>query len=730
MSKLCPKKSVLCSSVRPLLIVALLVSLVVALPSPRATADVGITAGTTITVDIETDTVENDGHCSLREAISAANLKASSGLATGECPAGSGNDTIVLPSGTYNLAGAPGEDNNATGDLDIKSSLAIQGVGSDTTVIDGGHNDRVLHIVSGSVDISGVRIRNGTVTSTFPLIGGGIFNSDDGALSLKDVVVHHNTARYYSGGIYSVGPATLTGTTLRDNKATEAHGGGYYGGGVLTVTDSTIQDNTAGGSGGGLYNPVAMITLTNSTVRENRATGFYGGGLSCHGLTMTDSAVVTNTASRWGGGISTGTGAVTLTNSNVNGNTAGADGGGIEASGSGTVTLTNSNVNGNTAGDDGGGIWATGVGLTMTDSHVDDNTAGGEGGGIWSAISFTMENGTVSGNEAEGGPGGGVYASEIGPGSLVEMRGVIVSRNKTTGAYGHGGGVYCSGPLNIQDSTVTDNTASTSGGGIWGYSTVNVEDSTIKGNTAGSSGVLGRGGGIAGEATLTVNGSTISGNKARGLFGYGGGISSESHLALTNSTLSGNRADESGGGLFKVGGTTSGTLSNVTIADNTADDDGDGVGNGGGMYRAGTLIVINSLIANNKSSGSNNDCYLAAGTLTSKGYNLVETPDATCAYDASTCLACFGLPGSNDVTGQDAKLAALADNGGSTWTQALQSGSPALDKIPNGTNGCGISPLDVDQRGFTRPRPTGDSCDMGAYETQSALIYVPAVLRQ
>ena len=107
----------------------------------------------------------------------------------------------------------------------------------------------------------------------------------------------------------------------------------------------------------------------------------------------------------------------------------------------------------------------------------------------------------------------------------------------------------------------------------------------------------------------------------------------------------------------------------------------------------------------------------------------MEIPDATCEFNAA-CLSCFGHPGSNDVTSEDPKLAALADNGGPTWTQALQSGSPAVDKIPDGTNGCGTSPLDVDQRGLPRPRPTGGDCDMGAYEDQSVSIYMPAVLRQ
>jgi CSLREA domain-containing protein len=371
MSKNCAKNSVLCSSVRPLLIVALLASLVVALPSPEATADVGIAAGTTITVNTTTDIVlPNDGRCSLREAITAANLNTESGATLGECPGGSGNDTVVLDSETYNLT---------SGDLDINSNIAIQGAGSDKTIIDGGHIDRVLNIASGSVDISGVAIRNGTIIG----IGGGIYNN--GVLALTNCVLHHNTSSISGGGIYSNGPTTLTGTTLRDNKANGGSGGGYFGIGLLTVTGSTIRDNRASASGGGLYNPVAMIMLADSTVRENRANGGSAGGVHCRGLTMTDSTVVTNTASTSGGGIyASGPAMVTLTNSSVNGNKANTGpGGGIYASGPGTVTMTNSNVNGNTANASPGGGIFTMMRLTMTDSHVDDNMAGGPGGGVW-----------------------------------------------------------------------------------------------------------------------------------------------------------------------------------------------------------------------------------------------------------------------------------------------------------------------------------------------------------
>ena len=85
-------------------------------PAPLARA-------TTITVTTTQDELNDDGDCSLREAIQAANTDTE----VDECPAGDGADTISLPSGTYFLS-LPGadEDDNATGDLDITEELIIE----------------------------------------------------------------------------------------------------------------------------------------------------------------------------------------------------------------------------------------------------------------------------------------------------------------------------------------------------------------------------------------------------------------------------------------------------------------------------------------------------------------------------------------------------------------------------------------------------------------------------
>ena len=101
-----------------------------------------------------------------------------------------GSNKIVLPAGTFTLTLAGGgEGNDATGDLDIKANVSIQGRGAGSTIIDGDNLDRVIEVLGGTVSITGVTIQHGRVVGD----GGGIFNSG-GRLSLNSVVVANNVA--------------------------------------------------------------------------------------------------------------------------------------------------------------------------------------------------------------------------------------------------------------------------------------------------------------------------------------------------------------------------------------------------------------------------------------------------------------------------------------------------------------------------------------------------------
>jgi hypothetical protein len=68
-----------------------------------------------------------------------------------------------------------------------------------------------------------------------------------------------------------------------------------------------------------------------------------------------------------------------------------------------------------------------------------------------------------------------------------------------------------------------------------------------------------------------------------------------------------------------------------------------------------------------------------------------------------------------DLPNTDPLLGPLQNNGGSTCTHALLLGSPAIDRIPFGVNGCGTT-ITTDHRGQPRPDTCTRLCDMGAYE--------------
>jgi CSLREA domain-containing protein len=96
-------------------------------------------ASTTIAVSTNSDTVADDGLCSLREAIAAANTDTASGSSSGECPAGSGSDTITIPSIEISLGSR----------LIISSPIALVGVGVGSTVIKGNNQDGVFQVNAG-----------------------------------------------------------------------------------------------------------------------------------------------------------------------------------------------------------------------------------------------------------------------------------------------------------------------------------------------------------------------------------------------------------------------------------------------------------------------------------------------------------------------------------------------------------------------------------------------------
>lgn len=366
------------------------------------------------------------------------------------------------------------------------------------------------------------------------------------------------------------------------------------------------------------------------------------------------------------------------------------------------LDLSDMVIGASTAAADGGAIHAANsdsVGsasliLTLERVSLESNLADGDGGAIWTGrdTGLFVYSSTLAGNQAR--DGGALYLSD--PAKSAKDGVVYVNDNNlyvANRAFRNGGAVYMAATSSTTGSQFLDNVADAQGGAIHVSSgNLNVNRTTFNGNQAGSDG-----------GALSVD--VISGQVTE----------------INQSTLSANLAGSDGGGIYATGGGGSSqlTLTGSTITDNTAQS-----GRGGGLAVAADadvgsplVSVGTSILAGNTATnfGATADCYhTIPSRFTSAGYNLTgnNTTDGCTPGGSDIQVA----PGQVFTTVLDRQL---RDNGGPTLTHALLPTSPAIDRIPPGTNGCGTD-FTSDQRGV--PRPLGSGCDIGAYEaTRSAI---------
>jgi predicted outer membrane repeat protein len=297
---------------------------------------------------------------------------------------------------------------------------------------------------------------------------------------------------------------------------------------------------------------------------------------------------------------------------------------------------------------------------------------------------------SISGNNAS-------RVFEVNAGTTATVK-YLTAKN----GYGYqlGGGIINNGSLTLDHVTLTGNTMATNagdywqgGGGIYNGSgaTFNLIDSTISNNTARWSG-----GGIYSffNTTTTIVRSTVSGNTSGDV---GGAIRSLGNMTITDSTISSNTATGwHGGAIFQTDGNI--TITGSTIANNVAPDWAPStlfIGQFGGGF-VPTLTLTNTIITGNHWYACEKFASGTVGNVVSGGHNMVQ--DNNCN------------PSASDLIVWDALIAPLADNGGTTWTHALLTGSPAIDA------GNDAACSATDQRGVTRPQ--GAHCDIGSYEAQ------------
>jgi len=293
----------------------------------------------TITVDSGGDAAlpSNDGNCTLREAIKAAN----DDTVIDSCVTGSGADIIVFDSSVSAIT-------IVASDLDeITESLAIQGPGSDELLIDGSNLWKLFIFDSSTNDqefeISGVKLYNSTLAA-------GI---DDGeTVNIQNVIFEENehsfTAAIY---VYASTSADITHLTVKESRFVGNNNTGFNGGGAISaninsiveIRDSEFSKNTAASGGGAIG-----MSCT------------YGGQLGDCSLTIKRSTFSGNESIRGGGAISASAGDVNsadvkISATTISGNVADADsentvdhnGGGIFLRKNTTLTISNSILAGN-----------------------------------------------------------------------------------------------------------------------------------------------------------------------------------------------------------------------------------------------------------------------------------------------------------------------------------------------------------------------------------------------
>jgi uncharacterized repeat protein (TIGR01451 family) len=521
-------------------------------------------------------------------------------------------------------------------------------------------------------------------------------------------------------GMCSLSEAIVAANT---NSAVDACTAGQSGGTdtiMLPAGTYTLSqvDNTADGpSGLPFVNfPILIQGAGAATTILERSTA--GGTPAMRAFIFQDTLTINNLTVRnfagANGAVALGRGGQFITNDCVlTGNDAGAAGQSVYNTNFGTPATFNNTVITNNTSTSGGAIRGIFGRLTFNNTLVANNTgiqpviSSDAAGGVPPTLSITDS--TISNNTST--TSGVRISGGFSAGTLTVTRSVF-SGNSSGGSGGSGGGLLIMGTFN----------------GGTGVINASITDSVFSGNTQRSD----NGGGIAvlGPGNVTITGSQITGNSLLSSnLASGGGIhvGGIGPMTIRNSTISGNSSVGRGGGVGTNFGVPSDslTLNNVTITNNSAAIRGGGLDQSGSL---GTITLSNTVLAGNSSAGSNPDCASDAASLVSLGFNLLGE-NTGCTLTAA----------SGDVVGTGAApinplLQALADNGSTVMaganipgfaspmvvrTHALFTGSPALN------TGNTATPLDgasgrceaTDQRGL--PRPGGAACDMGAFEDQT-----------
>ena len=361
--------------------------------------------------------------CSLREAVIAADTA-------------QGGKIVLRQGKRYRLTrrGA-GENAGLTGDLDVHFpylEVTTKGRHGPPATIDANGIDRIF---DGSPILHRVILRGGHARTLSDDNGNG--GAVRGRPEVTDSRFVNNAADGRGGAIYfSNGPATVSRTMLKGNRAASDGGAVYFFQACngpenrLFFGRSRATHNSAGGAGGAVFSE-CIAELSRSKLDSNSARG-PGGGLFSPGTAIPPEAGPMTDPGEWWS-------RVEMSDSTLAGNRSRSYGGGLALAPSEISTfIQGSTFSGNSA-NSGGGIGSFAA-TAIQDSTFADNRADRNGGGIGvfgSNSRGLLDFVTVARNVADAGLNGGSQGPGVGGGLFQEV-GATVSVDNTIIALNHG----------------------------------------------------------------------------------------------------------------------------------------------------------------------------------------------------------------------------------------------------------------------------------------------------
>lgn len=455
-----------------------------------AASDQPLNAEASITVNTNSPAINDDGLCSIVEALENANADAQ---IHDDCAGGSGADIIALPNDAVLLFTAA---HNSTGGDNalpvITGTITILGNGAalvrDINVAPAFRFFRVEAEGNLTLYDLGMRYGRAGLGGTTQLLFGGGAIVNEGTLAVVDSNLSFNSASF-GGAIYSQsisGTLTVENSTFTSNQA-DYNGGAIYNANPADLSGGILRYNGAGNSGGAILHDSSAMLITGTTVQDNVAAE-TGAGISSR-ATVTDSRleihatnVISNVAGTHGGGIynsaSNGlastveiVGSVVVANRADSTDAGEGIGGGIvngwpqgDNVGLATLRVSRSSITDNVAQLGGGIANVDAMGLISRTAHIEilqstlaANTAvglgsdRGTGGGLYNSNgSATVANSTLSGNQAVGddetlgGRGGGIGSVGRGMTTTLQLLNSTIAFNEATQA---GGGIALMGQV-------------------------------------------------------------------------------------------------------------------------------------------------------------------------------------------------------------------------------------------------------------------------------------------